>query len=70
MLWTCDVCDQPITGELHTVRLPRPSDPSDLCAIFATCEAHAAEVGAKPESYWDEYIESEEAMKAGHIFLT
>jgi hypothetical protein len=35
-----------------------------------TCPACADSVGAKSEDYWDEYIESDEASKAGHLWLT
>jgi hypothetical protein len=69
--FTCDVCDKDTPpGERHIVRVPRPSDPSDLCGVMWTCPACADSVGAKSESYWEEYIETEEAIKAGHLFLT
>ena len=67
----CDVCDAPVVfAERHTVRLPRSSDPLDLSAILWTCGGCGPSVGAKTEAEWDEYIESDEAREAGHIFLT
>ena len=67
---TCDVCDKPIEGEKFEARTPRPSDPSDMCCVMWACETCAPQIGAKPASYWDEWIESEEAVKAGFIFLS
>ena len=70
MTWTCDVCDAPIEGELFEARTPRPSDPSDMCCVMVACAEHADEIGAKPASYWNEWIESDDAIRRGFVFLS
>lgn len=67
----CDDCGGQ-TLPIRTVRIPRPSDPHDLCGILWLCSACCPESSdtAKTEDEWDEYIESPEAMKAGHWWLT
>ena len=70
---TCDYCDAAYQGaERRTVRLARPSDPSDLSAILWLCPACGDEDGTscKSEANWDLYIESPAARAAGHLWLT
>lgn len=50
------------------VRVPRPSDPSDLVCIIAG--HHSCFPGNKTPAEWEEYIESPEAYAAGYLFLT
>lgn len=50
------------------IRVPRPSDPSDLCCIMG---GHSACFpGNRTPAEWDDYIESPEAYAAGYLFLT
>lgn len=77
----CDGCGTTEYSHLNPfveIRVPRPSDRSDLCCIMAGCsrcfpphELGTAVAGgsATPEQ-WEDYIESPEAMKAGFMFLT
>lgn len=70
----CDQCDTVIEAvKRYEVRLPRPSDPSDLCAILWICEACASEMGAgvaRTPQQWADYIESDEARAKGYLFLS
>lgn len=50
------------------VRVPRPSDPSDMCCIMAGCSDCFP--GSKTPTEWKEYIESRMALVNGHMFLT
>jgi len=66
---TCDdwpQCDRPATRE---ARIPRPSDPSDLSCVMAFCEEHAPE-GLKNYRQWSRYIETPEARRNGHLWLS
>lgn len=49
-------------------RVPRLSDPSDLACIIAGCLSCLP--GGKTPDEWTDYIESDEAMHNGHMFLT
>lgn len=72
---TCDHCGGVAYHAIDPyveVRVPRPSDRSDLCCIMA---GHASCFGGISDSVktpagWDEYIESPEAYAAGYLFLT
>lgn len=76
----CDACDTPMTFEQRwVVRRPRPSDPSEWCAVLWLCEGCAlGELGESDsphaphrEPWWDAWIESsEDARRRGAIWLT
>lgn len=69
--YTCDDCAEDNYTEANPfveIRVPRPSDPSDLCCIMG---GHSnCFPGNKTPAQWDDYIESAEAMRNGHMFLT
>ena len=70
---TCDQCGAEYNqSERRTVRIPRPSDPSDLCGILwlGPCCAPTSSETVRTEAEWDVYIESPEAVAAGHLFLS
>jgi hypothetical protein len=67
--YTCDYDDQEITGELYEVRVPRPSDPSDMACVMWSCAAHAEEMGAQSATEWDRWIETE-GRAEGYLFLS
>ena len=69
-------CHGPAVVEVRTVR---PSDPSDLSCIMLICEICAAEGGGTSVSadggqataiQWNEWIETDEAARAGIFFLS
>lgn len=67
----CDACGATEYTEANPfveVRVPRPSDPSDMCCIMAGCLNCFP--GSKTPAQWNEYIESKVAMINGHYFLT
>lgn len=73
---TCDSCgalDYTGVNPYVEVRVPRPSDPSDLCCILGGhlgCFGNSIGTSVNTPSGWDEYIESPEALRNGHLFLT
>lgn len=74
--FTCDTCSEDNYTEANPfveVRIPRPSDPADLCAILGghlSCFGGVEGETVRTPEHWDEYIESEAAYAAGHLFLT
>lgn len=54
---TCDICDQPIVGEIQKACTTRPSDPLQLCSVMWVCLTHASEIGAHDDAYWERYAE-------------
>jgi RNase P subunit RPR2 len=67
----CDVCDGEYAyRDRWEVRIPRPSDPSDMSCILWVCAPCGPRMGARTPAQWDEYIESPEALEAGHYFLS
>jgi hypothetical protein len=61
---TCDMCGKPCTeGEWVEVRIPRPSDPTDMTCIMAGCKACFPD-GKSPKA-WQEWIEG-----PGFLWLT
>jgi hypothetical protein len=65
----CDICNERIVGEVFEARIPRPSDPADMCCIMVACKEHADQIGAKSASYWEKWIEGEGA-KQGFLWLS
>lgn len=74
IMFECDGCQAQVDDdEKYVVRLPRPSDPTDMCAVLWFC-TECGEPQAKPgvcmtEAGWDEWIEDEGA-KQGFLWLT
>lgn len=71
----CDACgatEYTDENPFVEVRTPRPSDPSDMCCILAGCAGCFGGIGGtvKTPEGWTEYIESVEAYRNGHLFLT
>lgn len=69
--YECDACGTTEFTEANPfveVRTPRPSDPSGLCCIIAGCLECFP--GSKTPEQWSNYIESDEAAKAGYYWLT
>lgn len=69
--FSCDACGtEEYTPEnpFVEVRVPRPSDRTDLCCIIAGCAACFP--GTRTPAEWEEYFESGEAGRDGYLFLT
>ena len=80
----CDYCEKEIhwVGDLVEIRVPRPSDPTDVTCVMWSCtectdpltleELERAHIGyaAALKTTWDEYVETETARKRGHLFLS
>lgn len=84
MAWLeCDICKQhTYTDENPFVemRIPRPSDPSDMCCVLAghkNCVGAAKSElpqitesgGAATVEQWEKWIETKEARSWGFLFL-
>lgn len=73
--FNCDGCDTTTYTETNPyveVRVPRPSDPSDLCCIIAGCSDCFGGIGetVKTPQGWSEYMESDEAYDKGYMWLS
>lgn len=77
--WACDTCgskDYTALNPFVEVRIPRPSDRADLCCILAghgDCFGYRRgqeNPSVKTPDEWTEYIESEDAMREGYLWLT
>ena len=80
----CDNCE--MESAEFEVRVQRPSDPTDMVCIAFTCATCSTPLSADtlkqviPKSpkvpqaatseAWQEYMESDEAARAGHIWAT
>lgn len=67
----CDGCERTSFNAANPyveVRVPRPSDPSDLVCILAGCASCFP--GTRTPLEWDEYFESGEAGRDGFAWLT
>lgn len=67
----CDGCgavEYTFDNPFVEVRVPRPSDPTDMCCILAGCSNCFP--GSKTPEEWSKWIESAEAMEAGYMWLT
>lgn len=70
----CDYCDRVLSEDedVMEVRRPRPSDPHDMCCVLSGCKdcfpysKNTCMTGAQ----WEQYIESDEAVENGHIWLS
>lgn len=69
----CDTCDKVVpSAELMLVRVPRPSDPSDLCCIMWGCSDcfPFSDGTCMTDDQWEVFMESDKARRAGYLFLT
>lgn len=68
----CDTCNTPLSREdLVEVRIPRPSDPTDLCCVMAGCvSCFPKGESSRTAAEWNEFIESPEASAKGYLWLT
>lgn len=80
----CDVCGKEVARKNRViVALPRPSDPSELCAVLWTCSLECASAkepsfGAKGAvgtakyigSFFDDDQVDETFQKYGYVFLS
>ncbi len=69
---SCDQCGNLVErDDIVEVRLPRPSDPTDLCCIMAGCAdcfrpGDPAQGATAALAYvWDAYVESDHAKARG-----
>jgi hypothetical protein len=62
---SCDVCEQPIEGDIFKACLPRPSDPIWVCSIMWACAKCAPQIGAKTDDYWEEDCEQRGLLYEG-----
>lgn len=68
----CDICeneDYNVGNPFVEIRVPRPSDPSDMCCIMAGHDECFGGGNMTPDQ-WSDWIESPEAAAAGYYWLT
>lgn len=69
----CDGCNKEVPrADLMLVRVPRPSDPSDMCCVMWGCADcfPRSEGSCMKDRDWDSYMETDEARQRGYLFLT
>ncbi len=57
----CDVGDHDIVGEVYEARTGNWLVPGDMVCVMLACAAHAAQAGAHPRAWWEQWLTSEGA---------